>query len=65
MRKHIIKIDMKFPPTSSELDLNLILARLIQDAPPSYGIYLKPSNRQGRRHYHSLTTGKPTCHRST
>lgn len=59
MRKHIIKIDMKLPPTSSKLDLNLILARLIQDAPPSYGLYLKPSTAKATT-THSLLE-KPTC----
>lgn len=53
IRKHIVKIDMKFPPTSSKPDLNLILARLIQDAPPSYGIYLKPSTAKAAN-AHSL-----------
>jgi hypothetical protein len=61
MRESIsLKIDLKFPPTSSKLDLNLILARLIQDAPPSYGIIFEAIYRQRRRRRHSLTTGKPT-----
>lgn len=58
MRKHIVKIDMKFPPTSSKLDLNLILARLIQDAPPSYGIYLKPSTANAHSLLENLHTIK-------